>query len=142
MSGANIELVRHVYEHWISGDFSRGDAFDPEVEFEMPDWPEGTRTRGREAMARTWLGTLAAWEDFRAAPGEFFEAGDRVVVVTHVRGRGRGSGIETRAETATVWTIRDRKVVHLALYWDVAKAFDVAGLDRRLAEDTKSRPGA
>jgi SnoaL-like domain len=77
MSGANIELVRHVYEHWISGDFSRGDAFDPEVEFEMPDWPEGTRTRGREAMARTWLGTLAAWEDFRAAPGQFFEAGDR-----------------------------------------------------------------
>ena len=53
-----------------------------------------------------------------------------VVVVTHVTARGKSSGIETTASTATMWTVEAGKVIRLALYWDGAKALEAAGLRR------------
>jgi ketosteroid isomerase-like protein len=129
MSQENVEIVRRVYGRWARGDFSQGDVFHPEVEFSMPDWPEGANTRGLDAMRQTWLSALSAWDDFHAEPGRFFEAGEHVVVLTNVRARGKGSGAETHATTATVWTVNERgKVIRLALYWDAAKALAAVGL--------------
>ena len=48
MSQENLELVRRVYEGWARGDFSEGDVFSPDVEFEMPDWPHLAGSRGLE----------------------------------------------------------------------------------------------
>ena len=42
--------MRRVYEGWARGDFSEGEAFDPEIEFEMVDWPHPARSRGVEEM--------------------------------------------------------------------------------------------
>ncbi len=36
---------------------------------------------------------------------------ETVVVVTHVRARGKGSGITVEAEGAGVWQVRDGKIV-------------------------------
>jgi len=127
MAQENVEIVRRVYAGWAVGDFSEGDVFDPEVEFEMVDWPEAGRSRGLDAMRRTWQAALGAWEDFRAEPYEFIEMGEQVVVLTRARGRGKGSGAEVSAETATVWTLDGGKIVRLALYWDSAKALQAAG---------------
>jgi ketosteroid isomerase-like protein len=128
MTEENVEIVRRVYARWAVGDFSEGDVFDPEVEFEMVDWPEAASSRGLDAMRRTWQAALAAWDDFRAEPYEFIESGDQVVVLTHAVGRGKGSGAEVSADTATVWTFDGGKIVRLALYWDSAKALEAAGL--------------
>jgi ketosteroid isomerase-like protein len=49
-------------------------------------------------------------------------------MLTHVEGRGKGSGLAMQAETATVWTFDAGKVVGIALYWDTAKALEAAGL--------------
>src|SRR4051794_15839137 len=46
MSRENVEIVRGVYEGWARGDFTGGDAFHPDLRFEMPDWPEGTTAHG------------------------------------------------------------------------------------------------
>jgi ketosteroid isomerase-like protein len=94
----------------------------------MPDWPEAAKSRGVEEMRRTWQQTLAAWDDFRAEPEDFIDAGDHVVVLTRATARGKGSGVDVRADTATVWTIREGKVTHLALYWNVPNAIEAAGL--------------
>jgi ketosteroid isomerase-like protein len=132
MSQQNVEIVRRLYEGWARGDFSESDGFDPEVEFEMPDWPEAAKARGLDAMRRTWGATLGAWEEFRAEPEDFIEAGGDVVVVpTRVEARGKGSGADVRASTATVWTLEAGRVVKLALYWDGARALEVAGLEPR-----------
>jgi ketosteroid isomerase-like protein len=130
MSRENLEIVRSVYAEWAVGDFSHGAIFDPEVEFEMVDWPEAANSRGLDAMRRTWMAALGAWEDFRAEPSEFIEAGEQVVVMTRAVGRGKGSGAEVSAETATVWTIEDGKIVRLALYWDRSKALEAVGLSQ------------
>jgi ketosteroid isomerase-like protein len=129
MSQENVEIVRRVYEGWARGDFSEGNVFHSEVEFEMTDWPEGSSSRGLDEMRRAWQETLSAWEDFRAEPDDFIEAGENVVVVLNrVLARGRGSGVDVRADTATVWTLDGGKVIRLALYWDAAKALEAAGL--------------
>jgi ketosteroid isomerase-like protein len=128
MSEENVEIVRRVYGGWAVGDFSEGDVFDPDVEFEMVDWPEAGKSQGVEAMRRTWQAALGAWDDFRAEPHEFIEVGEQVVVLTHARGRGKGSGAEVSADTATVWTLDAGKIVRLALYWDSAKALEAVGL--------------
>jgi ketosteroid isomerase-like protein len=128
MSQRNVEIVRRVYSEWAVGDFSEGEVFDPEVEFEMVDWPEGAKARGLAAMRRTWGSALGAWEDFRAEPYEFIETDERVVVLTHASGRGKGSGVDVSADTATVWTFDGGRIVRLALYWDSAKALAAVGL--------------
>jgi len=122
MSQENVEIVRRVYEGWSLGDFSQTELFDPEIEFEMIDWPHPAKSRGIEAMAATWLATLAAWEDFRAAPDEVIDHGDNVLVLNSISGRGRGSGADVSALTATVWTVEGGRVVRLALYWDTVRA--------------------
>ena len=126
MSEENVEIVRRVYEGWARGDFSEGEAFHPEVEFELVDWPEPVTSRGVEEMQRTWRTTLSAWDDFRAEPDDFVGYGDNVLVLNSIRARGKGSGAEVSAQTATVWTLEAGKVVRLALYWDTALAREVA----------------
>jgi ketosteroid isomerase-like protein len=128
MSQENVEVVRHVFAGWALGDFSEGDVFHPEVEFDMVDWPEAGSSRGLDAMRHMWQGALGAWEDFRAEPLEFIEIGRQVVVLTRIHGRGKGSGAEVMADTGTVWTFDAGKIVRLALYWDSAKALQAVGL--------------
>jgi ketosteroid isomerase-like protein len=128
VSERNVELVRSVYDDWARGDFSEGEVFHPDIRFEMVDWPEGSSARGLEEMRRAWGEALSAWESFRAEPSGFIDGDDRVVVLTRVWARGRGSGIDLSADTATVWTIDAGRVVRLGLYWDPEKAFEAAGL--------------
>ena len=95
----------------------------------MAYWPGGASAQGVDEMRAAWLDSLGAWEDFRAEATDFVQGGDHVVVLTHVTARGKGSGAGVTADTASVWTFDAGKVVRLALYWDVAKAFEAAGLD-------------
>jgi len=128
MAQEQVELVRRVYDAWACGDFSGGDAFHPDVEFEMVDWPGRGVSHGLKEMREAWQESLGAWEDFRAEPTRYLENGDQVVVITHATARGKGSGAAVDAETATVWTIAAGKVVRLALHWNTAEALEAAGL--------------
>jgi len=129
MSTDHAETVRRIYERWSRGDFSTVEAYHPEIEFEMPDWPEGSSARGVEGMNRAWRAALGAWDDFRAEADELIEADQNVIVtVNRLRASGKGSGAPVEARTACVWTFAAGKVVRLALYWNVARALEVAGV--------------
>jgi ketosteroid isomerase-like protein len=73
-------------------------------------------------MWETWRATLSAWTDFRSIPDEIADHGDKVLVVNRIEGRGKESGADVSADTATLWTLRDGKVMRMALYWDVDAA--------------------
>ena len=130
MSQENVELVRRVYEGWARGNFSDTDAFDPEIEFEMVDWPHQTRVSGIQQMSDTWRSTLGAFDDFRAVPLEYLDCGSNVLVINQIEASGKESGAEVSAETATIWTVEHGRVVRLALYWDTDRAREVAGATR------------
>jgi ketosteroid isomerase-like protein len=126
MSEENVELVKSVYEAWARGDFTRSDVFDPEIDFEMVDWPHQTRAHGIGDMWRTWRSTLTAFEHFQAVPTEYVDYGRNVLVLNRIEGSGKESGAKVSAETAAVLTVDGGKVVRLALYWDTARAREAA----------------
>jgi ketosteroid isomerase-like protein len=129
---SNLDLVKSIYADWERGDWSSSDWADPEIEFAMVGGLlEGTWT-GIAEMGRAWGRMVNAWDDLTASPEEFRELdGDRVLVLLHNKGRGRGSGIEIEEITtrsANVFTIRDGKVTKLTLYWDRDRAIAELGL--------------
>src|SRR5215208_7530910 len=102
VSSDNVDIVRRIYAEWSRGDFSNAEYFDEDVEFDMVDWPHPARSRGVAAMAETWRTSLAAWEGFRSIPTEFVDLGRNVLVLNRIQARGRESGAEVSADTASV----------------------------------------
>ena len=127
VSSDNVDTVRRIYAGWSRGDFSHVDSFDEDIEFDMVDWPHPAKSRGVAAMAETWRTSLGAWEDFRSIPTQLVDCGRNVLVLNRIQGRGRESGAEVSADTATVFTFEAGRVVRLALHWDVDAARGAAG---------------
>jgi ketosteroid isomerase-like protein len=59
---------------------------------------------------------------------ETIDAGDRVVLSAHHRGRGRGSGIKVDARFYEVYTLREGKIVRVDEFTERAEALEAAGL--------------
>ena len=68
------------------------------------------------------------WDDYQLEAEEFIDAGDRVVVTIHFKGRGKGSGIEVDARSHQVHSLRHGKLVRMDEYLDRTEALEAAGL--------------
>ena len=81
-----------------------------------------------------------AWEEFTVRPERFLDLGERVLVLTRERGRGRSSGIEVQSQpTAHLWTLRDGVVVRFQVFWDREEGLEAAGV-RPLGRQRPARP--
>ncbi len=69
------------------------------------------------------------WEAWSEAPEQIIDAGERVVVIQTVRGRGRGSGVEVTQRGALIWNVREGQVIHVQLYPDPQEALKAVGLE-------------
>jgi ketosteroid isomerase-like protein len=129
MSQENTEIVRRIYDAYLSGDFETAFALiDPDVTFDVSIRPEGKVYQGHEGVAealRTWTGT---WEAFRMELLELIDAGDHVVGVEHHSGRGRGSGLPLSQAYFSVFTFGDGKVARITWFQSRAEALEAAGL--------------
>ncbi|HEY4894463.1 MAG TPA: hypothetical protein VII01_00095 [Solirubrobacteraceae bacterium] len=85
-------------------------------------------------MVKVWRAFLDSWEDFRSEPEEYRQLdADRVLVYVRDRGRGKASGMEISQimgteQGASLFVIRDVKVVKLVNYWSREKALADLGL--------------
>jgi ketosteroid isomerase-like protein len=77
------------------------------------------------AMLRRWVGT---WEDFRVDVEDIVDAGDSVVVVMRVTGRGRGSGVPMEHNHCQLWSFKNQRVIGVTMYQSKADALRAAGL--------------
>ena len=133
MASANVELVRSIFVAWARGDYSSSEWAHPDIEYVHASGPAPGLWRGKAAMAASWREFLGAWEDWSVQADEYRELDDeRVLVLTHYRGRGKASGLdleqmETRG--ASLFHIRDSRVTKLVLYWDPERVLVDAGLD-------------
>jgi ketosteroid isomerase-like protein len=129
---SNLDLVKSIYVRWERGDWSSADWADPEIDFQMIGGLVEGRWRGVQEMARAWSAMLNAWDGLRTNAEEFRELDDgRVLVLLRNEGRGKESGIEIgeiSTKAANLFTIRDRKVTRLVLYWDRERAIADVGL--------------
>ena len=133
MSQENVEIVRRVYAAWNDGHLETWlQALDPDFELCLPEGGLniGTR-RGREAFRQFMEGFLEVWDDLRAEPERFFEAGEQVVVFVRIRGVGKGSGVEAETRPAHLVTLRAGNVARLVVFPERAKALEAVGLSEQ-----------
>jgi ketosteroid isomerase-like protein len=138
MASANLQLVRSVYAAWERGDWSSVEWAHDQIELEAVGLPDVDETwHGLAGIAAGWRRWLSAWEDYSVKADEYVELDDeRVLVLIHVTGRGRSSGLDVEqmhAEGANVFHIRGGKVLRIVAYVGRDRAFADLGLPRERA---------
>ena len=126
----NLDLVRSIYAAWERGDFRSRDWAHPEIEFSVVDAPLGMRSGDTAEFMRD---VFTVWDGYRVTADEFRELDDeRVLVLVHVTGVGRTSGMDlgrVYRGGANLFHLRDGKIRRFALYWDRDRALTDLGLE-------------
>jgi ketosteroid isomerase-like protein len=127
MSPGNVEVIRRFWEFAvIRRDFDAAlQLTHADVEFDWSDSraPYRGLYRGNAQMQGAWRTWLEAWDEWIPEIREAIEVDpETVVVVTLVHARGKGSGVPVRAEGASVWSMRDGKIVRAKLFQSKAEA--------------------
>jgi ketosteroid isomerase-like protein len=89
---------------------------------------EGLVSNGPQAVIDYFNDAAAVWEMWRFEAEEVHYVGDKVVVFWRETTRTRHSEVEMVNKTATVFRIRDGKIVEGQGYLDQARALEAAGL--------------
>jgi ketosteroid isomerase-like protein len=72
---------------------------------------------------------MTEWEDFAVEIEDLIAAADgRVVMLVHLTGRGRGSGVPLDFREANIFTIRGGRIVSVREYFDRERALEAVGL--------------
>jgi ketosteroid isomerase-like protein len=127
MSRENVELVRRMYDAYLSGDAERAlGYFHPEVELDFSVRVDTSTGRGREDLARIVGSWGAAWDGYTEEIDEILDLGDEVCVVATQHGRGRDSGVELENRFAGLYEVRDGQITRLRMYMDIDDALKAA----------------
>ena len=131
MSAENVEIVRRIYEAWAGGD-PGGQALEhlsDELEYVNPPYAVHSGTlQGREGWLAAAENLNESFETWTHVPGEIVDAGDKILVITTFRARGRGSSVDLDKYEPHVWTLRDGKVVRFEWFNEREEAERAAGL--------------
>lgn len=146
MPDPNVEIVRRGVAAFNRRDLDA--LFSITADDAVFDWsrsigPQRGVLRGT-SEARVWLERfLDAWDEFTWNPEEIVPLGPgHVLLVNHVRGRGKGSGVEVNARGAQVWRIAGGRLVEARVYQDRAAALSTFALERaRVYFVCDARPG-
>jgi ketosteroid isomerase-like protein len=85
---------------------------------------------GQAGLRRLLREIREVWDEFRVTPERFVDAGNRVVVIESIRGRGRTSSVPVEGRSASIWTLRDGQIIHMETGYDpqeALKAVELAG---------------
>jgi len=130
MSLENVEVVRQIYAVWgEEGSPIPSGLLDPEIEWVNP--PEavepGTR-QGIDAFAAAAESVSDTFDGVGVDIDELLDAGNRVVVVATLHGRGRGSGADVERRQGYIWTLRDGKAIRFEWFTSPDEALIAAGV--------------
>jgi ketosteroid isomerase-like protein len=139
VSQENVELVRrlyaeltrrgstHEFEQRLT-DEALSAFLDPAIEwFPVRQSPLAVDTyRGFDGVRRFWGEFLSTWDEYKVQPLKFDDAGDQVAVVVHIV--GWTNELEVDATRASLWTIRDGRVVRVQAFAGPDGAREAAGL--------------
>jgi ketosteroid isomerase-like protein len=133
MSQENVETVRNMWQAFAEDGIGAMDRYwDPEINWRAikgaPD--DVGEMVGTEAVRRYLQEWLDTFENITSVPEKLIDVGDqRVIVLFHVTGRARLSGIQAELRYAVVYTLRAGKIVRVREYAEKAEALKAAGLE-------------
>jgi ketosteroid isomerase-like protein len=130
MSQANVELVRKEYAAFAARDWDAlAEIWHPEIEYEVL---MGAGTfRGIDQITQFFDSFSDVYSEFRVEAEEIVGAGDHVVAIERLAGRGlKGSdtGAWVRDTFARVITFKDGKIWRVKEYATRAEALEAAGI--------------
>jgi ketosteroid isomerase-like protein len=128
MSQENVEIVRRMWDATLGDDpVSALSFYDPDVEWDGTNLPDGKVARGHEAIVDHVLRWAEMWDDWTVEPEQFIDAGgDQVIVVLRETGRS-DSGLQMDERHAELYIVRDGKVVYRKGFSDPEEALEAAG---------------
>ncbi len=124
----NTEIIKSAYQAFATGDIPAVlGAFDQNISWtDMEGFPTGGTYIGAEAILNGVFMRLGTeWNDFRAVPDEFLDAGETVVALGNYFGTYKASGKSMHVPFAHVWSLRNGKVVKFVQYTDTLKVSEV-----------------
>jgi ketosteroid isomerase-like protein len=129
MSEENVAVARRVIEALDNGDLAgamKEAAADFVFDFSRSISPE-RGVYGRDDLPRLVETFFGDWESQRYEPGDFIEAGNRLItpMKTHLRGR---DGIEVETRFAWLWWFHDGRIQRITFFQDADEALEAAGL--------------
>jgi ketosteroid isomerase-like protein len=130
MSQENVDAVRQVYAYWERGQWAASaDLFDPglEVVYSTSAFPDAGTYRGGRVALHAWSRWLEAWEEFSVELVDLVEAGEEIVGLQRLRGRGKESGVTVDADVGVIFTC-DHGVIRRMVFCDRQEALEAAGL--------------
>ena len=124
MSSENVEIVRQFVLLELEEALTYA---DPDIVWNPVEEPA---RQGHDAVRENLERWESGWDEYEyeAIPEQFVDTGDRVVATIHIRGRGRGSGIEIDAYFYEVYTLRDGKIVRMDEFTERLEALEAVGL--------------
>jgi ketosteroid isomerase-like protein len=128
----NLDLVRSILAAHERGDYNNAAWADPDIEYVIADGPDPGVWKGRAAMAKAWGDVLSAYADYRTKIDELREIDDeRVLALGSFSGTGKASGIGAPegVKTASLWQVRNGKVIRHVVYMDRDRAFADLGIE-------------
>ena len=113
MSESNVQIVRRMWEAFLRNDAETAlAAFDPEVEWDGTNLPDGKISRGLEAVVDHITRWAEMWEVWEVELEDVIDAGkDRVVVFFRERGRSK-AGLDVNERHSELYLIRDGKIAY------------------------------
>jgi ketosteroid isomerase-like protein len=128
MSEENVQTVRKVFDAFVRRDVQAAlDVMDADVDLSAP----ATQTlvdrdlsyRGHDGIRTYFEDVAEVWEELEVFLHEYHDVGDdRVLVVGHVRARGR-DGLLVDQPAQWGWVIRDGKIVWGRVFTNRNEAF-------------------
>ena len=104
------QLLEELYDATSNGDGDRvRPLLDPEFEFEF-DSIESYAYCGVEGFCTAVEDWRDAWEEYRSTVEDCLVVDDYAVAILHIRGRGKGSGVDFEASRADVWRLREGRL--------------------------------
>lgn len=116
--GENVEVVRRLWDAAARRDTEEVlSLYDPDVELDVTGFPvfatDQKTYRGHAGLRRLFAEWREVWEQADSELIDVIDAGDRVITVYSYRGRGRISGLPVEELFASVWTLRDGRVIRV-----------------------------
>jgi ketosteroid isomerase-like protein len=118
---SNLNIIQSAYNAFAKGDIPGVlGILSPDIVWtEAEGFPYGGTYNGPNAVLEGVFMRLGAeWEVFAAAPEEFIDGGDAVVVLGTYSGKYKATGKSFQAKFAHVWKIREGQAVGFQQYTD------------------------
>jgi ketosteroid isomerase-like protein len=132
LSQENVDRILAGYEAINRGDLDAAvGGLSPDFALRPPPvLPDPDVYRGPDEVRQFWQTWIDTFDDFRIEVEEVIDAGERIVVMAAVAGKGKDSGAEVRSPSfAHVWTLQGHEASSMEALPNRATAVETLGLE-------------